>query len=333
MAIIRCNKCALLLEQPEGLVRQNIPCPRCASATPVYPTLFFVEKLVEKYADAQRELGRLRASLDQVGTTPSAVPVPRGGAHLPDINLGSTDQFASDAQHGPIYDWFHRKQIKVQANLRSVDTSGFFDEVAESIGANLPVLGDVLERIRWSQQKDYASTTIHLDKKSPEDALAISNFCQSLYDYSFVAKCFHLKPQNKLRLILQNAPTIRKFFNGEWLEWYALMSCLRYAKQRGKRFSCARGLNIELQNGDNYELDVFVLIDGQVPICIECKSGEFRENIDRYLTLKKRLSMDSKHFILCVAGLDEDNAKAFSAMYNLTFVSERALSDRLSHLY
>lgn len=333
MAIFRCNKCALLLEQSDALARQTVPCPQCASPTLVYPTLFYIEKLVEKYFDSQKELGRLRASLNQVETTPSTVPVPKLDSHLPDIDLGSTNQLASDVQHGPIYDWFHRKQIKVKVNLGNVDTSGFFDEIAETIGANLPVLEDVLERIRWSQQKEYASATIHLDKRSPEDAIAVSRFCQALYDYSFVAKCFHLNAQNKIRLVLQNAPAIRRFFNGEWLEWHTLMSCLRYTKQRGKRFSCARGLEIELQNGDKYELDVFVLIDGQVPICIECKSGEFRDSIDRYLTLKKRLGIDNKHFLFCVAGLNEDNAKAFSAMYNLNFVSERSLSERLSHLY
>lgn len=329
MAIIRCNKCTMLQEQPDTLVGQNIPCPRCASPAPVYPTLLYIEKLLGKYFDAQKELAHLRAMPGLAATLPSAPTAPITTPQLADIDLGSTDQFASEVQHGPIYDWFHKRQINVQANVRSVDTSGFFDEVAEAIGANLPVLRDVLERIRWSQQKEHASTTINLDKKSPEDAKAISTFCQKLYDFSFVAKCFHNKPENNVRLILQTVPAIRDFFNGGWLEWHALMSSLRYAKERGKRFSCARGLNIALQNGDSYELDVFMLIDGQIPICIECKSGEFRQNIDRYLTLKKRLGIDGKHFVMCIAGLSDDNAKAFSATYNLAFVNERSLGEHL----
>jgi hypothetical protein len=331
MAIIRCNKCTLLEEQPDTLVRQNIPCPRCGSAVPVYPALFFIEKLLDKYFDTQKELIRLRPT-PGAAATPLAPTSPISPQQIADIDLGNTDQLASEVQHGPIYDWFHKKQIKAQANVRGVDTSGFFDEVAEAIGANLPVLRDVLERIRWSQQKEHASTTIHLDKKTPEEARIISNFCQLLYDFSFVAKCFHNKPESNVRLILQTAPTIRDFFNGKWLEWHALMSSLRYAKERGKRFSCARGLNIVLQNGDSYELDVFVLIDGRVPICIECKSGEFRQDIDRYLTLKKRLGIDAKNFVMCIAGLSDDNAKAFSAMYNLAFVSERSLGEHLSRL-
>ena len=331
MAILRCNKCALLAEQADALSGKKVVCPKCGAPAAVYPTLMFIEKLLDKYFDAQREVIRLKAAIEQPkGTQAKVEAKPDSPA---DIDLSNTDFLATEIQHGPIYDWFHKKQIKVQANMRGVDTSGFFDEIAEAIGSNLPVLKEVLDRIRWSQQKEHASTTIHLDKKSPEEAKVISAFCQQLYDFSFVAKCFHNKPENNVRLILQAAPAIRDFFNGEWLEWHALMASLRYAKERNKRFSCTRGLNIVLSNGDPYELDVFMLIDGNTPICIECKSGEFRQNIDRYLALRKRLGVDARNFIMCIAGLSAENAKAFSAMYDLTFVSERELSTHLSRLF
>lgn len=328
MAIIRCNTCTLLAEQPDNLAGQSVPCPKCGAMAPVYRTLFFIEKLLDKYFDAQREVVRLKSAIKPVQTNqPEAVDLQN------EIDLANTDFLATEVQHGPIYDWFHKKQIKVHANLRGVDTSGFFDEVAEAIGGNLPVLKEVLERIRWAQQKEHASATIHLDKKSSDEAKAISTFCQQLYDFSFVAKCFHNKPENNVRLILQTAPTIRDFFNGEWLEWHALMTCLRYTKERKRRFSCTRGLSLTLANGDPYELDVFMLIDGKMPICIECKSGEFRQNIDRYLALRKRLGLEAKQFVMCIAGLSDENAKAFSAMYDLVFVNERGLFDHLARLF
>lgn len=331
MAIVRCNKCTLLAEQPDGLAGQSIACPQCGAQAAVYPTLFFIEKLLDKYFSAQRELIRLKsapAPEKAVETKPEVKAAPLAG-----IDLANTDFLATELQHGPIYDWFHKKQIKVSANMRSVDTSGFFDEVAEVIGGNLSGLKEVLDRIRWSQQKEHASATINLEKKSPEDAKAISTFCQQLYDFSFVAKCFHNKAENNIRLILQTAPAIRDFFNGEWLEWHALMTCLRYAKERNRRFSCTRGLNLTLNNGDPYELDVFMLIDGTTPICIECKSGEFRQNIDRYLALRKRLGLEGRQFVMCIAGLSDENAKAFSAMYDLSFTNERTLAERLTQLF
>lgn len=327
MAILRCNKCSLLAEQADTLAGQSFNCPRCATPTQIYPTLFFIEKLLDRYFAAQREIAQLKAP---AGLVTAAGPSKIG---LDDIDLANTDVLASDQQHGPIYDWFRKKQIKVEANLRGVDTSGFFDEVAEAIGANLSVLKEVLERVRWSQQKEHASATINLDKKSPEDAKVISSFCQQLYDFSFVAKCFHNKPENNVRLILQTAPSIRSFFNGEWLEWHALMTSLRHAKERKHRFSCARGLKLSLSSGETYELDVFMLIDGNTPVCIECKSGEFRQNIDHYLVLKKRLGLERKQFVMCIAGLDDEKAKAFSAMYDLSFTNERGLAEQLAQLF
>lgn len=324
MAIFRCNKCTLLQEFPDSQLGETVACPKCGHAAPVYGTVFFIGKLLDRYFEAQREINRLK--------TPET-PVQPAISPFNEIDLSNTDQLASDIQHGPIYDWFNRKQIKVQANLRGVDTSGFFDEVAMAIGSNLPVLKEVLERLRWAQQKEYSSTTIHLDKKSAEDAATISTFCQQLYDFSFVAKCFHNRQENNIRLILQTAPTIRDFFNGEWLEWYALMQSLHYAKARGKRFSCARNLSITLQNGENHELDVFVLIDGHIPICIECKTGEFRQNIDKYLSLRKRLGLNGKQFIMCITGLGEEHAKGLSAMYDLSFGNEQALGQQLSQLF
>lgn len=328
MAILRCNQCGLLSEQADSQAGQQVSCPQCTTPAAVYPTLFFIEKLLDKYFSAQRELIRLKAPVSAPSSQPATAPSP-----LAELDLGNTDQLATEIQHGPIYDWFRKKQIKVHADLKTVDTSGFFDEIAEAIGGNLPVLGEVVERIRWSQQKDHASLTLHLDKKSPADAAALVRFCQQLYDSSLVAKCFHNKPENNIRLILQKASAVREFFNGEWLEWHALMTGLRYAKERGRRVSCARGLEIALAGEDRYELDVFLLIDGTQAICIECKSGEFRTQIDRYLALRKRLGIDGKHFVMCIAGLSDDETKAFSAMYGLSFVKERGLAEHFSRLF
>lgn len=326
MAIFRCNHCAFLLEQADALAGQNVPCAKCGKPGTVYPTLFFIEKLLEKYFVAQKALALLKQ--------PEAAARPtKPDAETGEIDLGNTDLLASDIQHGPIFDWFEKKHIKVRANLRGVDTSGFFDEIALALGENFGVLKEVVERIRWSQKKEANSATIHLAKKSPADAQALTAFCQQLYDFSFVAKRLHNREENSVRLILQTAPTIRDFFNGEWLEWFALMITLRYAKERKKRFSCARNLSISLQNGDAFELDVFMLIDGNLPICIECKTGEFRQDIDKYLSLRKRLGLEARQFILCVTGLSDEQAKGLTAMYDLSFVNERELATHLARLF
>ncbi len=331
MAISRCNGCAHLQEQPEGQVGETIACPKCGKPVLVHHTMFFIGRLLDKYFEAQREISRLKVKPASEVSAPS--PAAPSMEVIDAIDLFNTDYLASDQQHGPIQDWFSRQQIKVQVNTHGVDTTGFFDEVAVAIGRKLTVLKEVLERIRWAQQKEYSSTTIQLGKKSEEEKRAISAFCQQLYDFSFVAKCFQNRQENNIRLILQSAPAIRNFFNGEWLEWYALMICLQYCKERKVRFSCARNLKITLQNDESYELDVFMLIDGDLPICIECKTGEFRQNIDKCLTLRKRLGMKGKNFIMCITGLSDDHARGLTTMYDLTFTNELELPGQLARVF
>ena len=85
-------------------------------------------------------------------------------------------------------------------------------------------------------------------------------------------------------------------------------------------------------NEDLHELDVMVLPPGQSPICIECKSGEFRRDIDKYLRLRKRLGLERQRFIVCAADLSDEQAAALSAMYELTFVNLRSLKSHLQAL-
>lgn len=59
---------------------------------------------------------------------------------------------------------------------------------------------------------------------------------------------------------------------------------------------------------------------GQEPICIECKTGEFRRDIDKYVRLNKRLGLAKSRFILCCTDLNAEQAQGLSAMYDLSFV-------------
>lgn len=331
MALLRCNKCGHLAEQADQLTGQTQDCPQCGSASKVYPTLYFVQQLLARYVAAQRELRTLKAAAAESTSTASARS---STAISEDFDLSSTDALATVQQLLPIRQWFQSKQIRAEADPDNVDTTGFFDDAAELIGNNLPVLKDVLERIRWSQKKGYASALIKLADKPPAEADTVLKACRQLYDFSLLAKCLHNREEKTLRLVLQTAPMTRYFFDGEWLEWYALMMCLRHAHEQRWSYSAARSLKLTLADNDVYELDVFMLRtdDKALPLLIECKTGEFRQDIDRYLALKKRLGLSRDQFVMCIAGLAEDTAKAYSAMYDLSFVNEQTLGTHLARL-
>ena len=329
MTILRCNKCGHLEELPREAAGTTLPCPRCRTPVHAYDTVLFVGKVLEKLFALQTELVRLRAAVSDGARPPAAV----GAAALDTFDLHNSGVLSTELQHGPIQEWFQRRQVEVRINPKAVDTTGFFDEIAVAIGKHGDVLKEVVDRIRFAQMKGFATTTIHLDRKTPEQGQLVVDFCRQLYDYSFVAKCFHLKDEKLLRLVLQTAPAIREFFNGDWLEWLVFMTMLESVREHRRRYSCARNLVITLQNDETFELDVFFLIDGNRPMCIECKSGEFRQDIDHCLTLRKRLAIARDDFIICAAGLNPDQARGLSSTYGLSFCNEQDLRGRLGRMF
>ena len=330
MAILRCGKCGHLVEVSNDAVGTAMPCPKCENKVPVYDTVIFVGKVLEKYFAQQNELIQLRNNSRETNASATASKV-----HVPiaDVDIHNTSEMSSDFQHGPIHEWFQRSKIEVRPNLKAVDTTGFFDEVALSLGNRYDLLKEVSEMIRFAQQKGYTSINIHLSKKSQKDAQAITTFCQQLYAYSFFARYNYQREEKVIRLTLQTAPAIQEFFGGEWMEWYAFMTMLAFLRDRKREFSCARNLSVIFPNEDLHELDVFFLVDGNKPVCVECKTGEFRQSIDKYLVLRKRLGIQKSHFILCVAALVPEHAVGLSSMYDITFVSESQLVSHLAKLF
>lgn len=327
MTILRCNKCGHLAEYPSDAAGTTLPCPRCGTPTQIHDAVLFIGKVLEKYFAMQAEIKRLQAVPATAATIakPSSPPT----AAPETFDLHNSGDLSTELQHGPIKEWMQRRHIQVRANLKAVDTTGLFDEVGAAIGKDYGVLREVVDRIRFAQLKGFGSTKIHLERKSDEDSRLILDFCRQLYDYAFIAKFFHLRPEKVLRLVLQTASPIQEFFQGGWLEWHALMAMLHLVRDRKRRYSCARNLEITDPKGERFELDVFFLIDGERPVCIECKSGEFRQDIDRCLSLSKRFGTRPQDFIICAAGLDPDQARGLASTYGLSFVNERDLPAHL----
>lgn len=327
MAIFRCNKCAYLGEQDTGLVGTTLNCPKCGHPDRVYDTTFFVKKLLEKYFALHTAYKQLESETDTPDPQESAPQQP-----LADINLYNTDLISTDLQHGPIHDWFASRKIQIRPNYKAVDTTGFYDEIAVEIGKNYETYKDVVDRIRQAQRKGQPGFYIQLAKKSQQDAQAITAFCRLLHECSFVGRYYYQKAEKTINLTLQSAQPIQDFFAGEWLEWYALMQVLELSQERNVQVSCARNLSIVFSNEDIHELDVFFLLKTKIALCIECKTGEFRQSIDKYCTLRKRLGLAKEQFVVCVQGLADTQASGLTSMYDVTFVNEKALRPYVARL-
>ena len=328
MAIFRCNKCGYLREVPNQHTGKKVKCPVCKQIMPIYGILAFVKKLLDKYFSVRTELSRLQKSLPATKISNEA---DGANQNADDMDIFNTTAMTEKQQYQPILDWFKSQNIQLNIDKKAVDTTGFFDEVAVKLGDNYDLLKVVSDKIKYIQNKRYTNVTLNLSDYSEEEAVLIKEFCKELYEYAFVARYSVNRKQNKIHLTLQTAQPIVKFFNGEWLEWFAFMKLLAFCHERKISFSGLRSFQIHFPNKNNNELDAFFLING-IPVFVECKSGEFRHFIDKYVKLRKRLKMEKKHFFMLVHGLSDEQIQGLTRMFDITFVNEKTLIQQVSAL-
>ncbi len=327
MAVFWCRKCSHLREVSNNYIGKSVKCPQCKEPTSIHSTTSFVENLFHKLLIQNKELKELR---EKSGNKPKPETI-NDTDFIELIDIHNTRALTDQIQYEPILKWFQQKNIKTSIDPDNVDTSGFFDEIALSIGENYAVLSSIINTIKSAHLKSYKSAKIHLNKRSTNDIKIIKKFCQELYEYSFVARYSFIKKDQVIYLELQKAQKIVNFFNGIWLEWFILIKLLNFFKKHKISYSCMRSINITFT--DNYvnELDLFIIANG-IPFCIECKSGEFRPYINKYSKLRKKLKLDESQLLMCIVGLDDKQTKGFSSTYDLTFVNESNIEEHLKQI-
>ena len=249
----------------------------------------------------------------------------------PEIDLFNTTHLSSKAQYQPIEKWFNDRQIEVTVNESAMDTTGFFDELAVALGEDFQLLKVISSSIKRRQLAAKNSAYIDIENYNKADSDKLKKFCKLLYEHSFVAKYFYQQKDNKIGLHLQSATRIVQFFNGEWLEWFAFMKVAQWCQQQQKVFSCVRNIKIACLDS-RYEVDVFFLIDNK-PLFIECKSGEYRQFIDKYSKLRKNLAIAKPYFLYLTAELDDNKAQGLTATFEITFMNPSQLIPHLKSLF
>lgn len=325
MALFRCNKCGHIREVGNDYIGKSANCPKCDQITAIYDTTAFVKALILKHITLNNKLQELRKKYVKRNDVVES-------DSIEEIDIYNTKALTQADRYESILQWFEKRNIQVQVNHEAIDTTGFFDEIALSIGGNFSVLRFVSEHIKYIQNKGYANVKLDVSRKSPEEIKQITVFCKEMYDYSFVAKYYYQKKDKIIRLTLQTAPKIRDFFNGIWMEWFTLMRLLEFFRDQKINASCMRSLNITFPNGVSNELDIFFVTKNNIPVCIECKSGEFRQDIDKYLKLRKQLNIEKNQFVVCVFGLSQEQAQGMTSMYDLTFTNEVNLINHIERI-
>ena len=326
MSILLCNKCSYLREVSDQFVGKSVKCPVCKESVPIHNTVAFVKNVITKYQQLKGKYTELKGNED---TLESQRHIER---LEDDIDLHNTSAMTNQTQFKPIIDWFDKKNIILDIDTKTIDTQGFFDEVAVALGDNYSLLKSINDQIKKAQRKGHGSIAVTISNYSQKEIQALTQYCKTLYDFSFVAKYFYNKQDRRIHLTLQKAKPVVNFFNGEWLEWFVFMKLLIIFYEKKIPFSVLRSFNVHFLNEDKHEVDVFFLVNNEIPLFIECKSGEFRSAIEKYQKLRKRMGIDKQNFTMFVLGLSDEQIKGLTSMYDITFVNENNFTEYFQQL-
>lgn len=329
-----CNRCKYV-----GLIAiigqsAKTECKQCKNAVNVYEAVHFTRSLINRLATVTRELKVLKNQEINKPEVDEDESEKISTSILAEVKLEQTDMFANHEQHQPLEKWFASKHIKTEFDFQAVDMTGYYDEAAVKIANAYDIFESIIGKIAWAYQKKHTGFNLDISKYSQQQVQFITNTLREFYSHTLFSRYSYQKKEKVIHLKLQKAQPIQQFLTGGWLEWFALITLLQNIKERGgvEILSCARGAKVYFANQDMFELDVLFLVNNKPPLVIECKTGEFRQDINKFLDLQKRLQIPAKNFVILSSNITNEQAKSLSAMYGLSFVNISMFAQLLDSL-
>ena len=332
MALFKCDACHHIQETSNQYIGKKAQCPKCKEKGTIYNTVEYVKEITEQYLLQKKIIDQQTKEPTSTKNEASILEV-HDAIPIDDYDIHNTDVFSQKDHYAPIVRWFNQKHIQATVDPKMMDTRGYFDEVAIYMGTHYNTIGSIIQQIRYAQSKNYTTVKIVLSKYSKEEIKQILDFCKKLHQFTFIARYNHVKKDNIIYLTIQDIPRIKNFFSGMWMEWFVLIKLITFFKENNLNLPIVRGADLTFQNKEKNELDIFFLNNKDEPFYIECKTGEFRQDLNKYFELRKKLGIKKEHFLLCVFGLDKEQAESLTTMYEITLINESMLMDHIKTLF
>jgi hypothetical protein len=318
-----------LREVPNEHIGKTIKCPKCSQPASIFDATILIQALFKNLAQAQTELKQLKEQTNLLIAENTKLKEQTNFATNDKLNKEQQGYAFANKAFAPelinfdgVVNYLNEKKVKVEFKEKQMDISGFFDEIAVKLGDNYAILFPLLDKIRWAYRKNYDAINFDLTDNQKTDQF-IMQFCKELYEYGFIVRQFKKRDKNQIHLELQTSTKIMNFFNGEWLEWYAFMKTASLLSSKKITFSSLKNFIFNFENGEKHEADVFFVLPKNKPLWIECKSGEFRQDIQKYTKICKTLNIPKENFLLLVLDESDEKMIGLSNTFDITFVSEK----------
>ncbi|HOG48307.1 MAG TPA: hypothetical protein PLJ35_19445 [Anaerolineae bacterium] len=279
--------------------------------------------------DILHELRAIRAELCvRNGAAPAAEEAPAVATPAPEP---PTPAGGEAAMPEAAIAWLQRRGIGVKcyADRDEQGADAALDELAIVMGQRYEQVVRLLDAIRRNLGTG-SSFVLNLTTASQEEVAACAHLANMLSSYAFLTAYRYNRSTKTLSATPQRRGMAIGFLTGGWFERYVRLQASALLAQAGRPYTCMVNGQIEMPNGDGFELDLFYMVDGR-PLWIECKTGDYQAYIARYADMRKVLGVPKANAVLALLEVSPNLARSLTGLYDMSVTNPAGLGQAIGY--
>ncbi|MDB9314718.1 hypothetical protein PN462_16515 [Spirulina sp. CS-785/01] len=219
-----------------------------------------------------------------------------------------------------IIDWLEAQNITVKTYRKADPKDSIFNEIALILGNKYNTVVTFYEQLKRNLSNG-TNFRVNLKSKSQQEISDSTSLGYKLKNYTFLANYRYDRRNRMIYATPQSLGQINNFFTGEWLERFVFLKVITLLSQTQKDYQFLVNPQIILPNGDDFELDLFFLVEN-TPLWIECKTGDFQAHIAKYSEIRKTLNVAPKYSFMVILNIPEAQAMDVSKIYGIRILNQ-----------
>jgi hypothetical protein len=221
--------------------------------------------------------------------------------------------------------WLEGRGITIKSSRQPSEDDETLNRLADFLGDRFAHLAELYELIKQnlSDGKKFSFT---LRSSVPKKISDCAQFCTLLKAHGFLSSYQYVRAERKIYAAPSRKGNAINFLSGAWFERFVHLRIRQLLLSHGQKFENMANTIISLPNQDDFELDLLYWVEGKrLPLWIECKTGDYKDSLDKYSNFRRILNVPKQNAILVVLGISDDKAKSLTASHDITIVNEQAL--------
>ncbi|MHA1792530.1 MAG: Card1-like endonuclease domain-containing protein [Promethearchaeota archaeon] len=228
----------------------------------------------------------------------------------------------------PIREFLIEKGIIIREYKISHSPDNVFDELALFLGERFTSLQKIHDTIRKNLSSG-KSFVLNLYSATKEEISNTTSFCKRLHDVAFLKSYLYHKTNKIIHCTPQRYGKVINFFTGGWFERFVFIKIEELLISNDLEFQKAINLKITMRNGNDFELDLFFLINNK-PLWVECKTSDYQNYIKKYSDVRSQLGVPKNRSFLIILGIDEKICSHLSNVYDINVANQNTFVPLIS---